>query len=227
MAKVLAMTADGRLTYCEAPPDKRGIGRCNHVCHQENGESEEEFAVRAAQINFEKEQSNPTPEEPEIVENKITDEEILGARERLYEILGTRDVTRENLLDLVNELPPDKQHEVFKLGFEYSSYFAFPVDFDRNPDEELAAKISLSNMGNYGLGAKQKHIDMILKEVGDYVTKNGTVHISGNFKDGLNEDEWWDMQFATRRASVNKTVSVAVPGAPIASFQETEIRIDI
>ena len=28
---VLALTVDGKITPCAAPPDKRGVGRCNHV----------------------------------------------------------------------------------------------------------------------------------------------------------------------------------------------------
>ena len=41
--KVLALTEDGRLTYCTAPEDKRGKGRCNHVSHQKEGQSVQNF----------------------------------------------------------------------------------------------------------------------------------------------------------------------------------------
>ena len=40
---VLALTTDGRVTYCVAPPEMRGKGRCNHVAHQEEGQSPEDF----------------------------------------------------------------------------------------------------------------------------------------------------------------------------------------
>ena len=43
MAKVLALTTDGRITYCTAPEDQRGKGRCNHVSHQEKGQSAKDF----------------------------------------------------------------------------------------------------------------------------------------------------------------------------------------
>ena len=43
MTKVLALTEDGRLTYCIAPEDQRGKGRCNHVGHQKEGQSVQNF----------------------------------------------------------------------------------------------------------------------------------------------------------------------------------------
>lgn len=41
--KVLAITKEGKLTYCTADPDKRGIGRCNHVAHKEEDEEVSDF----------------------------------------------------------------------------------------------------------------------------------------------------------------------------------------
>ena len=43
MAKVLALTTDGRLTYCVSPEEQRGKGRCNHVAHQKEGQSVADF----------------------------------------------------------------------------------------------------------------------------------------------------------------------------------------
>lgn len=51
MAKVLAITKDGKLTYCTAPPDLRGKGRCNHVAHQEDGQTKEEFLFKTIKEN--------------------------------------------------------------------------------------------------------------------------------------------------------------------------------
>lgn len=39
----IALTTDGRLTICIAPPDKIGTGRCNHIAHQSDRQSVEEF----------------------------------------------------------------------------------------------------------------------------------------------------------------------------------------
>jgi len=41
--KVLALTEDGRMTYCVSPEDQRGKGRCNHVAHQKEGQSVADF----------------------------------------------------------------------------------------------------------------------------------------------------------------------------------------
>lgn len=46
--KRLALNTDGQMTYCSAPPDKIGVGRCNHVAHQNPGESAQEFTERAS-----------------------------------------------------------------------------------------------------------------------------------------------------------------------------------
>ena len=47
MAKILALTNDGRITYCTASEENRGRGRCPHLAHQSTNESEEQFVTRA------------------------------------------------------------------------------------------------------------------------------------------------------------------------------------
>lgn len=44
--RVLALNINGDMTYCTCAPDQRGKGRCNHVAHQMDGESPEEFLER-------------------------------------------------------------------------------------------------------------------------------------------------------------------------------------
>lgn len=43
MNKILALTNDGRITFCTASEDQRGKGRCNHVSHQKEGQSTADF----------------------------------------------------------------------------------------------------------------------------------------------------------------------------------------
>lgn len=50
--KVLALTEDGKMTYCAAAPDQRGKGRCNHIAHKEKGESTEDFFKRIEPQNI-------------------------------------------------------------------------------------------------------------------------------------------------------------------------------
>lgn len=49
MVKVLAMNIEGKLTYCSAPIELRGKGRCNHVAHQKEDESKEDFIKRISE----------------------------------------------------------------------------------------------------------------------------------------------------------------------------------
>ena len=42
----LALTKDGKLTYCKAKPDNFGKGKCNHVEHMKDEESEDAFISR-------------------------------------------------------------------------------------------------------------------------------------------------------------------------------------
>lgn len=44
--RTLAATVDGRMTYCACTPDQRGKGRCNHITHKNEDETEEDFCNR-------------------------------------------------------------------------------------------------------------------------------------------------------------------------------------
>ena len=46
MAKRLALTVDGNITYCTATDENIGKGRCNHIGHQKDEESQEDFVNR-------------------------------------------------------------------------------------------------------------------------------------------------------------------------------------
>ena len=51
MKGVLCITKDGKPSYCKAPPEKRGIGRCNHIAHINPGETIEAFMDRCMQAD--------------------------------------------------------------------------------------------------------------------------------------------------------------------------------
>lgn len=59
MSGVLALRADGKLTYCTAPEERRGMGRCNHIAHANKDESQEDFVKRIENLKAEKPQDNP------------------------------------------------------------------------------------------------------------------------------------------------------------------------
>ena len=53
---ILALNINGTLSYCTAPPELRGKGRCNHIAHQEKDESADSFIKRINKlINVDKE----------------------------------------------------------------------------------------------------------------------------------------------------------------------------
>lgn len=80
MAKrVLAMTKDGEITYCSAPEDKRGFGRCNHIMHQEDGESVNDFISRA------------TTDTKELATYHMNEDE----KEYLHPIKGRKDLSTD------------------------------------------------------------------------------------------------------------------------------------
>lgn len=44
--KILAVNINGDVTYCTASPEMRGMGRCNHIEHQADGETTQDFILR-------------------------------------------------------------------------------------------------------------------------------------------------------------------------------------
>lgn len=52
MNKILAINDKGELTYCTSPEELRGKGRCNHIFHKNNNETEEEFLNRTSIYKF-------------------------------------------------------------------------------------------------------------------------------------------------------------------------------
>lgn len=52
MKGVLACTEDGQLTYCYAKPENVGKGRCKHLMHKKENESEDDFVKRLERNNF-------------------------------------------------------------------------------------------------------------------------------------------------------------------------------
>ena len=49
--KVLAVNINGDITFCTCPPELRGTGRCNHIAHQNEGESSDDFVKRISEMS--------------------------------------------------------------------------------------------------------------------------------------------------------------------------------
>lgn len=73
MAKVLAVNVNGDITFCTVDPENRGKGRCNHIAHQNPGESNQEFVERINNLRIElakKEKEDFIPYEGTEIETK-------------------------------------------------------------------------------------------------------------------------------------------------------------
>lgn len=102
-SKIMAMTADGRLTWCSAPEDKRGQGRCPHIAHQEEGEDPISFQERVSKIQLKQQKSEGksnilVSQEGEthkaaITTYRMSDEE----KESLMKVTGRKDLADKDM----------------------------------------------------------------------------------------------------------------------------------
>ena len=63
MVRRLAITTDGCMTYCSASEENVGKGRCNHLTHAKDGESQIDFLNRSSKIMHLLESENMSHEE--------------------------------------------------------------------------------------------------------------------------------------------------------------------
>lgn len=69
--RILALTVDGRITYCTAPEELRGKGRCNHVAHQNNQEPPAVFLARVTDL-IKSEDKADIPDEKELINSLVS-----------------------------------------------------------------------------------------------------------------------------------------------------------
>lgn len=70
MGRVLALTVDGKITFCTAPEELRGKGRCNHIAHQLPGQSPDEF-IASIENNITTE-DNQIPDQKDAILNIVS-----------------------------------------------------------------------------------------------------------------------------------------------------------
>ncbi len=70
MERILALTVDGKITFCSAPEEKRGMGRCNHIAHQKPNQSPEDF-IASIENNIVVENSE-IPDQKEAILNLVS-----------------------------------------------------------------------------------------------------------------------------------------------------------
>ena len=71
MSRVLALNTNGDITWCVASEENRGKGRCNHIAHQNKGESTNDFIKRVN--NSIKVESYEMPENLENIKKKVVE----------------------------------------------------------------------------------------------------------------------------------------------------------
>lgn len=208
--KALAINDKGDITFCSVPSEDRGKGRCNHIAHQEEGESVEDFISK---INS-KIKVEGVEEVKEIDTSKmkpISQGEIDSYAKRIDEIAGVK-VTDENLHEVLLSLPPEKVRQIQQIGFEAAPEFSLPISNEDYLDETLNTHIYFSEMPGYGIAGKANAIKQMFDVVGEVPSEDGVVDIQSNYKYGLTPSQEFEKQFSARAASIAKTVSVAQPG---------------
>lgn len=207
MKKVMAMNESGQLTYCSVPPEERGRGRCNHVAHQEEGQTVEEF-VEEVNNRIAVEEEKVLDESPS---EEMTTEEIDSYAKKIDEIAGTK-VTMENFEEVLASLPPEKIQEITRIGFSVAPEFSLPISDENYEQADEDNNLYFASLPTHGIAGKASAIQQMFDKVGPVPSTNGVVDIQSNYREGLKPSEYFEKHFSARSASIAKSVSVAKPG---------------
>ena len=119
MTKVLALNTDGQLTYCTAPEELRGKGRCNHIFHQNNGESKEDFMQMLS-------------EPKEYGTNQMLDKMIDNYE---FETAIKFNYGKQYMLDKIERLEKEAEEEYLKEKADRAARYAEDHDDDDEEDD--------------------------------------------------------------------------------------------
>ena len=211
---VLALNLNGDLTYCTAPEELRGKGRCNHLAHQGKDEDTAAFLDRISEkMDNIKNHINVDPEDEGIsVEGKeITQEEIDAYAAKLDEIAGQK-VTMDNINQIMATLTPKQISDIAKIGFEAAPEFSLPITDENYEDEVVKNQLYFANLPSYGIAGNAASLEQMFKSVGIVQTAEGTFEIKNSYKEGLTDEEYFAKQYSARDALYNKGVATSKPG---------------
>lgn len=147
--KRLALNADGEMTYCSASEENIGKGRCNHVAHQKDGESQIQFMNRA------NEESNNKSKENQIIENRVQLlEKINKFQDKKNPLLASYD-QRSGKYNIGGYLNPLLETDDFE-NYEASGLQTATVGLLDNEYEELHSdQKSIDIIKNYDLNSNK------------------------------------------------------------------------
>lgn len=229
MAKMLALNTEGRITYCTVDPEMRGRGRCNHIEHQNEGETASEFIER---ISIKQKEIEQIKEISEYSKNakEISQEEINDLASKIDKIAEVK-VTKDNFYEVLSSLKPEQIDEITRLSFNAAPSFSLPITNEHYEDENMKNKLFFANLPKFGVGGNTASIAHMFKKVGPTQTANGVIDIENSYVQGLTPHEYFKKQFSARDALINKGVSTSAPGYciwenSIVSVKNTEDQID-
>lgn len=213
MNKVLALNEEGNLTYCTAPEDMRGRGRCNHVAHQNSSETQEVFLERVSEMIGVNQEKKTNEEETKHLDNigEISQDEINKLALVIDGIAGVR-VTSENWKDVISKLPPEKISQIVSLAFDASPKFSLPISDENYKEETLSNQLYFANLPEYGIAGNKPSLVQMFEEVGNTPTLDGEYYIDRSYKEGLTPEQYFMRSFGARAAMIAKNVSTAAPG---------------
>lgn len=206
---VLALNVNGDITYCVSPPELRGTGRCNHVTHQTEEETPEEFINR---INFEQDNEIDKSKNVGKQAEEIGQDEINALAKEIDRIAGCK-VTTENFHEVVKKLTPEQISEIANIGFNAAPIFSLPIREEEYEDQNVKNKLYFTNMYKYGVGGNASAIAQMFVRAGASPTHKGKIEdVESSYAEGLTPDEYFARQYYARVAMITKGVGTSKPG---------------
>ena len=225
--KVLALTVDGKMTYCTCPPERRGTGRCNHVAHQNPEETAEEFAER---VSVQMSQDGPESKSASVEAQPVNQQEIDTLAQEIDRIAGCR-VTAENIKAVLPTLTPDQIDQIAKIGFDAAPVFSLPIRDADYEEENVKNKLYFANLHQYGVGGSSSAIAQMFDKVGPTPVHGGKIEdIEHSYEEGLTPEEHFAKSYYARTAMITKGVKTAEPGYTARklfyAFSDTQVMTD-
>lgn len=214
--RVLALEKDLKtISWCSAEPDNRGKRRCQHIAHQNPGESNKDFIKRIE--NLEKDLKSKDESEQEALADafngskEISQEDINDLASQLDSIAGER-LTVDNFEKVISKLDPQQISDIAKICFENAPKFSLPISDEEYDNENIKNKLYFANLPKYGLG-KQDALNQMFVSIGKtYVEDGKIIEINNNYRNGLTPEEYFNRQFIARSASISKGLGTSKPG---------------
>ena len=184
MTKRLALTKDGKLTYCTSSEENIGKGRCNHIFHQNNNESTEDFCKRVKDIKLNDKDNNKI----EIENLKIYDK---------IKLIESEDANDEILDILVNDNDWHVSAAVAKCGID--KYLDILVN-----DEDWTIRAEVARYG------RDKDLDILVNDEDWYVRAAVAKHGRDKDLNILINDKSWYVRKAVVERCKDKNLDIIV-----------------